>query len=64
MRSQRKEHSENLRGPMDLTAEKCNWRQAELHNEVLPNDRMLGAEAGPFCKASESYEIKNSQQSF
>jgi hypothetical protein len=49
---------------MDLAAEKCNWRQADLHNQVLPNDRMLGAEAGPFCKASESYEIKNAQESF
>jgi hypothetical protein len=49
---------------MDLTAEKCNRRRADLHNEVLPNDRMLGAEAGPFYKAGESYEIKNSQESF
>jgi hypothetical protein len=49
---------------MDLTAEKCNWRQADLRNEVLPNDRMLGAEAGPFYKAGESYEIKNSQEGF
>jgi hypothetical protein len=49
---------------MDLTAEKCNRRQADLRNEVLPNDRMLGAEAGPFYKAGESYEIKNSQEGF
>ena len=49
---------------MDLTAEKCNWRPPDLRNEVLPNDRMLGAEAQPFCKAGESFEIKNPQESF
>jgi hypothetical protein len=49
---------------MDLTAEKCYWRQADFLNEVLTDNRMLGAEAGPFCKASESYEIKNAQESF
>jgi hypothetical protein len=37
---------------------------AALLNEVLTNDRRLDAEAGPFCKAGESYEIKNSQESF
>ena len=63
MRSQTKEHT-GISVADGLTPEKCNWRQADLHNEVLPNDRMLGAEAGPFYKADESYEIKNPQESF
>ena len=50
-------------------ADVLNGREVQLvtgrpHNEVMPNDRMLGVEAGPFYKASESYEIKNSQESF
>ena len=63
MRSQTKEHNETS------AADGLNGGEVQLvtgrpSNEVLPNDRMLGAEAGPFYKARGSYEIKNSQESF
>src|SRR5262249_34380260 len=42
-----------FRRPMDLTAEKCNWRQADLHNEVRPNDRMLAARRSRYVPLSD-----------
>ena len=63
MRSQTKEHTETSAAD-GLNGGEVQLATADLLNEVLTNDRRLDAEAGPFCKAGESYEIKNSQESF
>ena len=57
MRSQTKEHVEIFVAD-GINAGEVQLATADLLNEVLTNDRRLDAEAGPFCKAGESYEIK------
>jgi hypothetical protein len=63
MRSQTKEHTE-ISAVDGLDLGEVQLATGRPRNEVLTDDRMLGAEVGPFCQVNESYESKNSQESF
>ena len=61
MESKTKEH--DLRAADVLNGGEIGDRQAFI-TKCCQMTECLGAEAGPFYKAGESYEIKNSQESF